>query len=100
MDYDNRTLLGVAKHDNKSSTAAIIEAAMKVGKNNEFYHSINTGMNEKQEEENEEIYHDDSILSSTTITTATMIDSNLSRHGNLYEKNVGQYVPMDIEELF
>ena len=84
MDYDNRTLLGVAKHDNKSSTAAIIEAAMKVGKNNEFYHSINTGMNEKQEEENEE----------------TMIHSNLSRHGNLYEKNVGQYVPMDIEELF
>ena len=46
------------------------------------------------------MYHNDSILSSTTTTTATIIDSNLSCHGNLYWKNVGQYVPMDIEKLF
>ena len=53
-------------------------------------------MNEKEGE----IYHDGSALSSIT-TTATIIDSNLSCHGNLYGKNVGQYVPMDIfEKLF
>ena len=41
-------------------------------------------MNEKEGE----TYHDDSTLSSIT-TTATIIDSNLSCHGNLYGKNVG-----------
>ena len=46
-------------------------------------------MNEKEGE----IYHDGSTLSSIT-TTATIIDSNLSCHGNLYGENVGQYVPI------